>query len=289
MLYFVEWAHEIPQTDFSISHMVRCILTYSVVNWSYGVVFNKISFSYYDNVTKAEHSLNSEHYFVLITFGVNFMIYNCGLLYVTFYLRDLFLLKYLLASNVVVSALLDYILYEVLLDFILGDSMKKRFSESSQCEGVNLLPLTTSSSDEMIWKRLVFDELNRSKFCYHMHHLRFITRYGFCCIFVVAFPIAPLLIWVFNEHDIKVYLKNLQKSIRVPVADSSSLMEWLSCLKFINFIAVVVNCFVLCILTSDLGVLVPLEYVTYLDSETNRYHVIVGCHCHLLICCELIC
>lgn len=275
MLYFLHWVEVSVAREGGCDSGSGSVLTmyplllYSVLSWATGALFNELAVYLHKNDCREyNHGKHAQLIWTIFTF--HFFNNNCGLVYASFYARDLVIVQYLLVSLVIVTTLFDYLLYEIYLEQRVIDS-ETNISKMLVLEGKSLLPSISDSEADEKWKVLVLDELKRLQFHPHLRHLRLTTRYSFCCMFVVAFPITPLLMWFYNGLDPKLYLQKLNSSVRVHVVDTSSLSEWLNCLKFINFAAVIVNSFLLCILTSDLSLIIPAKYEAALqESETNR-------------------
>jgi hypothetical protein len=268
MIFFMGWVEESAARD-GCDDMctVYPLLVYCVLTWAIGAAFNKLAVFFYTR--DVDESTNTkEHYLIFSTFSFHFFNNNCGLMYATFYLRDFSILRYLLASLVIITTLCDYLLYEVYYEQPAASTQGT--SRMLSLKGKSLLPTMSHRDADEMWKAVVIAELQRLKFHSHVQHLRLTTRYSFCCMFVVAFPITPLLMWLYNGMEPNLYLKKLKTCVRTSVVDCSSLSEWLTCFKFINFCAVIVNCFLLCIMTTDVSIIVPQKYEPLLESETNR-------------------
>lgn len=244
------------------------LLIYSVLSWTLGATFNKIAFYSSEN-TSSNDDVRKDVDLTWALFSFHFFNNNCGLLYATFYLRDLTIVQSLSACVVIVTTLFDYLMYEVYVEK--WTDTRTDVSNILELKGKSFLPSISDSMADEKWKSLVLDELKRQHFHPQLQHLRLTTRYSFCCMFVVAFPITPLIMWLYNGMDPNLYLQKLKSSVRVPVIDTSSLTEWLDCFKFINLVAVIVNSFLFCILTSDMSIIIPIKYLSLLDSDTNRY------------------
>lgn len=270
MLYFLQWMEASMAREGGIGNIPTLypLLLYSVLSWTAGVLFNELAIYLHKNDSREYNSSKHAH-LIWTTFSFHFFNNNCGLVYASFYARDWTIVQHLLASLVIITILFDYLLYEVYFEQCVVDT-KKDISRMLAVDGKSLLHTVSDFDANEKWKVLVLDELKRLKFHPHLRHLRLTTRYSFCCMFVVAFPITPLLMWLYNDIDPNLYLQKLKTSVRVSVVDTSSLSEWLNCIKFVNFVAVIVNSFLLCIMTSDISVIIPAKYEALQDSETNR-------------------
>lgn len=109
-------------------------------------------------------------------------------------------------------------------------------------------------------------------------------------MFAVVFPIAPLLALINNFMELKQDFIKLARSRRPPfqerynsfihsflfffasfkILSRSSIGAWFTCLSILNYAAVLSNCYLLCIVSSNLKSVIPVSHHYILQSDYAR-------------------
>lgn len=134
----------------------------------------------------------------------------------------------------------------------------------------------SGNTSEVDLEELLRRELQTAPYSLGDDYMEMIVQYGYVTMFVVVFPIGPLLAFLNNIVEQKVDMYKLSVSRRAPYSDRSGIGPWLGCLEFINVMSVLTNCFYLCMVSDHLGMLVPSAYEKQVTgSITGRFVAMV--------------
>lgn len=107
-------------------------------------------------------------------------------------------------------------------------------------------------------------------------YMEMLVQYGYVTMFVVVFPLGPLLALLNNILEQKVDFFKLTVSRRSSYSNRSGIGTWLGCLEFINVISVLTNCFYICMVSDHLAMIVPDAYKEELTgSVAGRFVAMV--------------
>lgn len=205
-----------------------------------------------------------------------------GLFYVAFYKQDVEKLRNLLASMLIVNAIINNIV-EVLSPWIsrMVTKISNRVLKGTNSEvlyagdGISLLPGVDNESANSYWKSVVTNETERADYNLSDDYLEMMMQYGYCTMFVVVFPIAPALAYLNNIFESSIDLRKFLCMKRPAVVDRSNIGSWETCLNVINFAAVITNCFLLCMVSNSIKNVIPEEYEMYTDNMLGKLVLMV--------------
>ena len=106
-------------------------------------------------------------------------------------------------------------------------------------------------------------------------YMEMIIQYGYITMFVVVFPLGPMLALLNNFFEKKIDLYKLSVSRRSLFSDRSSIGAWESVLEVINIISVITNCYLLCMMSTQFDSLVPDRYQEYTATKSGRFIAMV--------------
>jgi hypothetical protein len=89
-------------------------------------------------------------------------------------------------------------------------------------------------------------------------------------MFGVVFPLAPGLALINNMMEIKVDFIKLSSCRRPALVDRSTLNGWFTCLSVLSVTAIFTNSFMLCIVSHQLGSIIPTDYLPMVQTEFSR-------------------
>ena len=110
------------------------------------------------------------------------------------------------------------------------------------------------------YKEVLKHELDLVPYNLGDDYMEMLVQYGYVTMFVVVFPLGPLLALLNNILEEKVDKYKLSISRRPHYSDRSGIGAWLGCLELINVVSVLTNCFYLCMMSEHLGLIVPDAY-----------------------------
>lgn len=123
---------------------------------------------------------------------------------------------------------------------------------------------------------LLKNELQLTPYSLGDDYMEMLVQYGYVTMFVVVFPLGPLLALLNNIIEQRVDLFKLSISRRPAYSNRSGIGAWLGCLEFINVVSVITNCFYLCMVSNHLNILLPKAYEEQLTSTmTGRFVAMV--------------
>jgi hypothetical protein len=278
MIYFIDQsdrAHEI----YGDSYMVYLpTVLYSLVPPLATFLYDKVvvilnDFELHSTKTASNYNL------VLKKFGFQFVNCYAALMYVAFYLQDLDRLRNLLASMLIVNAIIDNI-REVYAPAVTKKGLKayekyKNLTPKSSVTGINLDSSFDSSVADTIWMKKVIEELELPEYILSDDYLELVIQYGYITMFAVAFPIAPLLAYLNNLMEAKVDFIKLKGCRRPNIVNQTTIGGWYSCLNIITFASVLSNCFLLCIVSENFKTFVPSSMESLLESPQSKFVVMI--------------
>jgi hypothetical protein len=279
MIYFIDQSDRATEI-YGDSYLVYLpTILYSLVPPLATFLYDKVvvilnDFELHTTKTAANYNL------VLKKFGFQFVNCYSALMYVAFYLQDLDRLRNLLASMLIVNAIIDNIL-EVFAPTITKKGLKafenyKNSSEgSSSAGGVNLDSSVDSVVADSIWMKKITDELDLPEYILSDDYLELVIQYGYITMFAVAFPIAPLLAYLNNLMEAKVDFIKLKGCRRPNIVNQTTIGGWYQCLNIITFASVLSNCFLLCIVSENFKTFVPSSMESMLASSQAKFVVMI--------------
>ena len=223
----------------------------------------------------------SNYHLVLKKFGFQFVNCYSALMYVAFYLQDLDRLRSLLASMLIVNAIIDNIT-EVFSPAITKKGIKayekyknQQSTSNPNGGGVNLDSSVDSAVADSIWLKKIQDELDLPEYILSDDYLELVIQYGYITMFAVAFPIAPLLAYLNNLMEAKVDFMKLKGCRRPSIVNQTTIGGWYQCLNIITFASVLTNCFLLCIVSENFKTFVPSYMESLLESPQSKFLVMI--------------
>jgi len=235
--------------------------------------------------TKAE----AENYLILKKFPLQFVNRYSGLLYLTFWKRDLAKVRELLFLSLFFGAIINNAieLFPPYLRQISKFINEKRSPQEPVTNSVAIsIPdasnCTTISDKDAI--KIIEDELSYQDYDIDEDYLEMVIQFGYVTMFAVAFPLTPIFAIVNNYFEFYVDFRKLSNCQRPKFVYRSSIGSWQTCLQIISFVSILTNCFMLAIVSEKLHVLVPIQSYHFLfDTEYGRLvamwileHILLG-------------
>jgi hypothetical protein len=172
-------------------------------------------------------------------FAFQFVNRYCALFYVTFYAQDMDRLRSLLISLLITGAVVNNLFeaFEPHLMAIVKHLFSKKKAAPAPSSSAPADSSTTAGSDTPLtdvhdyldatmnpperahWRRLVENEGNLSEADIGDDYLEMIMQYGYCTMFAVAFPIAPVLALINNIFEAKIDFSKLLRSRKPEMLD----------------------------------------------------------------------
>lgn len=141
------------------------------------------------------------------------------------------------------------------------------------CSVVNFLGAGVEETSDLTprvdFATLLKRELRLAPYSLGDDYMEMLVQYGYVTMFVVVFPLGPLLALLNNVVEQKVDMFKLSVSRRPQCSDRSGIGAWLGCLEFINVVSVITNCFYLCMVSDHLGMIIPSAYQEQLTGSTG--------------------
>ena len=126
---------------------------------------------------------------------------------------------------------------------------------------VNLFKSRGADSDNALSnqnEKLLKDELLRGDFNIDEEYMQLALQYGFISMFSIAFPLAPLCVFVSNLIHSKLDISRFFTSKRYQLQfNRSRIGIWQSIFDYISFASIITNVFILCFVTSNLDTYIP--------------------------------
>ena len=279
MIYFVDQSDRATEI-YGESYLVYLpTVLYSLVPPIATYIYDKIvvilnDFELHSTKTAYDHNL------VLKKFGFQFVNCYAALMYVAFYLQDLDRLRSLLASMLIVNAVIDNI-REVFAPKVTKkgkeayEKYKDQAANSSKFVGINLDASVDNIIADSIWMKKVMDELDLPEYVLSDDYLEMVIQYGYITMFAVAFPIAPLLAYMNNLMEAKVDFMKLKACRRPNIVNQTTIGGWYQCLHIITVASVLTNCFLLCVVSQNFMSFVPSSMENLFQSAESKFIVMI--------------
>eukprot|EP01038_Epipyxis_sp_PR26KG_P008646 gene8646-11687_t len=225
-----------------------------------------------NNLTKVE----AENSLIFKLFALQFVNSYCALLYTAFWLQDLELLRSLLISLLTTGAIVNNVTESIA---VVKDKIFSYFKKKPTAMADDAT-VPSNQRDPKIQK-LLEEEANLPVSDINDDYLELIIQFGYMTMFTAVLPITPCLAFLNNIFEEKLDLFKYNSSRRV-IMQRSNIGAWEYCLQFLTFFSVFTNCFLLAMVSTHIGTIVPQQFHHLIDNQSGKFIVMLIIE-HLLL------
>ncbi|CAM9365447.1 unnamed protein product [Phaeothamnion confervicola] len=101
-------------------------------------------------------------------------------------------------------------------------------------------------------------------------YMEMIIQFGYCTMFAVVFPLAPLMALLNNVAEYHIDLSKLLGGRRPPAFVAGNIGAWGTCLSILGHLATVTNCVIMAMMSDNMGRYIPTAWNGLLASTEGK-------------------
>jgi len=280
-IYLFIWLSDMTQQQLGRNTWLQYIplAWMTLVQLAFQEGYNKIARMTTDWEGHPSKKVSDSHLLVKRLF-FNLFVWNCGLFYFAFWLRDLQLLHNLLTTTIITKTVVGKMINLTQT----RDQKKHALASDSEAEkqATEQGEALSSQNEEKTPAEQLEKEISLEDFSPDTEYMQLLLQFSDVTMFAVAFPLAPFLALLINMFEIWGDFKSLINSRRSMIQSPGDIGMWYTALNVVSFISVLTNCGLMTMVSTYTDFLVPDDLEFFLTSTLGRFIVAIGFE-HVLI------